>query len=308
MAKTLFENGMPLTPELLNRLNNPVYVADPKEDGEIPYPPAAAILDDSIVAEKLHFDSSEAALESFVGVSGLGLRKTPIDAAAALLNAAQVVPVAVQYQTPPRDLNYVDNRFRVFCVRKNPETDSTDFLFTFLTSRGPINTNTPIIIVADESCFSISAKGPYGIAYELRPGGWLMLVPTGKAAYKVLSYSRGGLIGSDQIESDSITYGHLSPNLFPRSYQVVTDDFSPQEGVAYLVGTYEGAPAVIHVAATIPSGTSIYIMGMNCTGEKNIFFPNPEGEEVALRVQSGPYCHGVLLIRFGSGYIFVGGG
>lgn len=48
MAKTVFENGTPLTPELLNRLNNPVYAENPSNDGEIPFPPVTYL--DGIVA------------------------------------------------------------------------------------------------------------------------------------------------------------------------------------------------------------------------------------------------------------------
>lgn len=59
MAKTLFENGTPLTPELLNKLINPVFVSDPKNDGELPYPPAAAIGPKTITAEKMADSSVE---------------------------------------------------------------------------------------------------------------------------------------------------------------------------------------------------------------------------------------------------------
>ena len=60
MAKTLFENGTPLTPEVLNRLNNPKYAMIPSNDGEIPYPPAdiipeIAALQDGLAQEAAYF-------------------------------------------------------------------------------------------------------------------------------------------------------------------------------------------------------------------------------------------------------------
>lgn len=36
--KTIFKNGDPLVPELVNALNNPRYSVDPQEDGELPFP------------------------------------------------------------------------------------------------------------------------------------------------------------------------------------------------------------------------------------------------------------------------------
>ena len=62
MAKTLFENGTPLTPETLNRLNNPTYAENPSNDGEIPYPPAnlipeIAALQDGLAQEAATRDS-----------------------------------------------------------------------------------------------------------------------------------------------------------------------------------------------------------------------------------------------------------
>jgi len=36
--KTIFKNGDPLVPELINALNNPRFSVDPQEDGEIPFP------------------------------------------------------------------------------------------------------------------------------------------------------------------------------------------------------------------------------------------------------------------------------
>lgn len=38
MAKTEFAHGTAITPEVMNALNNPRYVDDPQEDGEIPFP------------------------------------------------------------------------------------------------------------------------------------------------------------------------------------------------------------------------------------------------------------------------------
>lgn len=43
MTKTNFAQGVVVTPEFLNAINNPVYSSSPNEDGEIPYPDADGI-------------------------------------------------------------------------------------------------------------------------------------------------------------------------------------------------------------------------------------------------------------------------
>lgn len=305
MAKTLFENGTPITPELLNKLNNPTYAENPSNDGEIPYPPARALADEAVTPEKLSLEPiSDSGLGDFLGFEDDHLVRIPRGDALRWLKPSVVKRVGDRFQLPPEDLNYTDHCLRVISVTASFYT--APYGFTFLESRGPINTETPIIIVSGTST-AVTVIGPDERTFILESDGWLMVVPTGVASYQVLVYARGGLIESDQIVEKAIIPRHLSPSISPTTTATQVVDFSPELGVAYFIDTYDGASETISIAASLPIGSSTQVMGLPDTGEKFIQFPNPDGVLVSVRIASAGRCCGVRLTRFRSGYIFDGG-
>lgn len=305
MAKTLFENGTPLTPEILNRLNNPTYAETPSNDGELPYPPAQSLAKNAVTPEKLLLEPiSDSGVGDFLGFEDGHLVKIPPGSALRWLKPCFVKRVADRYQLPPEDLNYPNGGLRVIAV--TAATANAPYGFTFLDSRGPINTEVPIIITSGSSV-PVTVIGPDNREFLIEQDGWLMVAPTGVAMYQVLVYSRGGLIESDQIVEKAIVPRHLSPSLSPISTATQVVDFEPEIGVAYFIDTYGDAPETISIAASLPVGVSTTVMGLPDTGEKFIQFPNPDGVLIPVRIASAGRCCGVRLTRFRSGYIFDGG-
>lgn len=242
MAKTLFENGTPLTPELLNKLNNPTYAENPSNDGEIPYPPLQRlpVRDELDIADLLYL------------VTGVGVpRSVSLDKLRAFLLSVPIGPEQLE------DDSVDGKKITTSAMWLRGDAEGSFIAELFERPDGVLvmkNGVLPSWVLADKAVTNAKLADDSVGPENLKTGA----VKTDNIGEQA--------VGPNQLRDEGVTKEKLDPELrltpTSRTFVTVAENTEITEvtdGMLYVIGQRSVGHLRASLTATPPVGTVIFI-------------------------------------------------